>query len=167
MREPAFDREQRFEALNVGFRRLQLGRRRAHIRLGGIELRLRLADLLGPGAGLEQPELRDRLIAFGLRPANVQLGIGRAQSRDQRPDLDPIALCDLELDDPAADFRRHANFGRFNVSRGARRRLRAAVAACRAPLLSRRRWPEGRRESSKSGAHRILSARYPADRVVT
>ena len=88
LREPALAASSASKRCTIGLRRLELGGRGANVRFGRVELRLRLADLLGPRPRLEQTQLRDRLIAVGLRAPDVQLGVGRAQPRNERADFD-------------------------------------------------------------------------------
>ena len=147
--------EQRVEALEIGLRRLELGRGGANVGFGRVELRLRLADLLGPGTRLEQSQLSDRLIAVSLRPPDVQLGVGRAQTCNERPDFDAIALAHLELDDPPANFRRDPHFGGLHVARRPRRRLRTPIAA--------RKHARGRADASQDGHRQFPRESNPHD----
>ena len=71
--------EQRLEAIQIELRRLQIGLDRRDVRLGGIHLRLGLANVLDARAGLEQPQLRHGGGAIGAAALNLQLGVARVE----------------------------------------------------------------------------------------
>ena len=92
--------------------------RRPHVRLGGLDLRRGLTDVLRPRAGADERQLRLGLLAIRPRAPQRQVHVGRVDQGDDVPRRHAIAFGDLDLDEPSADFAGDADFGRFDVAGG-------------------------------------------------
>ena len=104
----------------------------AHVGLRRLGLRpaWRMSSARAPG--LQQPERGDRLIAVGFRAAQRQFAYRRYRAgRSSAPAATRSPFRDGDLDQPAADLRRHPHVGGLDVARGARRAFRGAAAARR------------------------------------
>ena len=128
LREPAFGRQQRLEPCDVVGRGAQLGLCGRDVRLRRFGLGARLPDLLGPCAGLQQPQLRVGLAPLGLDAANGELGVGRIERRNRRAGGDAVALVDGDVSTRPPTSGADAHFGRLDIARRAQR-----AVGCRPP----------------------------------
>ena len=97
----------------------------------GVDLRLGLADVLGARAGLRAAGAALGRRALGARALDLQLGVARVEARDDVAGVHAVAFGDAQLEQAAADFRRHLHLGRLDVARHAQRVRRAAARGSR------------------------------------
>ena len=74
--------EQRLEPIEVELRGLQLGLDRGDLGLGGVDLRLGLADVLGARAGPSSRSCASAAARSARSALNLQLGVARVERRD-------------------------------------------------------------------------------------
>ena len=125
LREPALDASRASNRCDVVGRGAQLGLCGRDVRLRRLGLRARLADVLGPRAGPQQPQLRRRLVALGLA-RRIASSVSAVSSRAIGvAGGDAVAFVDRRRSsDPSADLRRRRapRSPRRSPTRAARRR---------------------------------------------
>jgi hypothetical protein len=108
--------QQRFEALEIGFRgrELRLGGRGGGG--GGVDLRLRLTDVFAARAGLQQAELRVGRRALRPRAVDLQLDISRVEACNDITCRDAIAFGHPQLQQAPPDFGGHLDLGCLHMA---------------------------------------------------